>query len=148
MEPVCLTCQGELQDDGKTRKRNRPRKCQPCLKESRAKRLQEQPELVLAHRWCNACLRLYQNPPPSLYSAETVKYVMNRFEGKSVVSGNDDLTQLCVFPYFKKDSESYIPDMGHLVLVTSREAQSISRSKNREGRFPEEIQKLMHKFGN
>lgn len=145
MESVCSHCHQGLPDDGKSRKRNRPRRCPDCIKKEKEERLRLHPEIKMAHRWGNTCRKHWPNAPTTLYSAKTVKYVMDRFENKSVISGEDDLQYLCIYPYYRGDTP---PDYKYLVLVTSKEAQSIARCKTQEEqneRFPAHVREMMAK---
>ncbi len=141
----CLQCEAVLADDGRQRKRNRPRRCQKCNSENATKRRRESPVLMLAHRWNNSCRRLYKNPPPSLWSPATVKAVLERCEYKSVISGTTDHELLCIFPFFMDRTK--LPRVDQLVILTSREAQSVSKAKTQEeraARFPAAISAQMH----
>lgn len=138
----CSSCHSELPIDGKTRKRNRSRKCTRCNTQAAMKRRREDPIRLLSHRFNNACRRGYKNPSPHLWSTKTVSQVFRRFEGKSCISGESDAKLLCIFPLLKSTGPPSIDD---LVLVTSREAQSISRCKNNAERlekFPRHIQEM------
>ncbi len=143
MDPICSNCQQDLPHDGIQRKRNRPRRCPACIKKDKQQRLVNQPEITLAHRWGNTCRKHWPDAPTTLYSQETVKYVMDRFERKSAISGEANMAYLCVYPYYVSATA---PDYRHLVLVTAREAQSLARCKtqeDREARYPQHIREMM-----
>ncbi len=145
MDTQCTQCKAELPDDGKERKRNRPRRCRKCNGEAAIKRRRMDPTRLLAHRFNNSCRRLYTDPHPSLWSPATVEGIMERCEHKSVVSGETNTDLLCIFPFFKDTSAP--PQPQHLLLCTSREAQSIAKCKTQEersARFPQHIQDQMH----
>jgi hypothetical protein len=142
MQP-CSSCDSLLPPDQKTRKHLRPRKCPTCVAE-RAKERRSEPVKLLKHRWNGACRRLYPDCDKEMWSDKTVEHVFERFEGKSVISGEDNPELLCVFAFFKSTNEP--PTRDQLVLVTSREAQSIAREKTQEKRaqrFPQKIQDEM-----
>lgn len=141
MNPSCRECHGELVDDGKSRKRLRQRRCKSC-KEATTK--QKDPVKVLSHRFNVALQRLFRGKAePKHWSVETVQHVLKRFDSKSCISGEGNLDLLCLFPY---DQLERPPEVDEIVLVTSREAQSISRAKSSEERrssFPLHVQHLM-----
>ncbi len=144
MDTQCAQCKSELPHDGKQRKRNRPRNCRKCNIDAAVKRRKDDPVRLLAHRWNNSCRRLYTDPHPSLWSPATVESVMVRCEHKSVISGEANAELLCVFPFFKETTTP--PQPKQLVIVTSREAQSIAKAKTqkeRGARFPPHIQEQM-----
>ncbi len=69
---------------------------------------------------------------------------MERCEHKSVMSGESNAELLCVFPFYKDTSVPPQPE--HLVIVTSREAQSVAKCKTqdeRSARFPQHIRDQM-----
>lgn len=139
---VCSSCQQDIPFDGKIRKRNRTRKCANCNVQAAMKRRKEDPARLLSHRLNNSMRRLYPNASPTLWSLETIRYVINRFDNKSAIGGETNMELLCIFPYIKSDQAPGIDD---LVLITSREAQSITRCKTQEdraARFPANIQAL------
>lgn len=140
MDICCSACQTPLPDDGKTRKRNRERKCKECNTAAAMKRRKEDPVRLLAHRFNNSCRRVGAMDH-DLWSMKTVKWVMDRWNGKSVLSDESNPELLCIVSYF--DTESVPIQKEHLVLVTSREAQSLARAKDRRLRFPEEVRNIM-----
>lgn len=142
----CSQCDVELGDDGKTRKRNRTRKCGECVKQAAIKRRRDDPVRLLSHRWNNSCRRLYADPPSSMWATATVKAVLERCEYKSVISGETNTELLCVFTFFM--ARDFLPTIEQLVIVTSREAQSISKEQTQEkrsSRFPAHVRAQMEK---
>lgn len=143
-DPCCTACQEALPSDGKTRKRNRPRRCHECNVQAARARMQTDPVRLLSHRYNNACRRLYgQECDPRHWSLDVARFVWHRFGGKSVVSDTADPALLCLFAYRRSATP---PAPEELVLVTSREAQSISRAtseEERRARFPPHIQQQM-----
>lgn len=142
----CYECKEELPKDGRMRKRNRPRKCKACNMQAAMKRRKEDPMRLLAHRLNNSMRRVYPDANDiDIWSLENVKHVFERFGGKSVISNEANPEYLCLFPYFKPTPDCP-PTRETLVLVTSREAQSIAHSKTQEernARFPQYIQDMM-----
>jgi len=141
---TCSQCSAELPDDGKTRKRNRTRRCRKCNGEAAVKRRKEDPVKLLSHRLNNSLRRLYTDPPPSLWAPATVASIILRCNYQSVVSGETNMDLLCVFSFFKDTTR--VPRPEHFVIVTSREAQSIAKCKTQEersARFPQHIRDQM-----
>lgn len=136
----CCACNASLPDDGKTRKRNRSRKCKACNTTAALKRRKQNPYLLLSHRFNNSCRRLGITDN-RLWATQTVKYVMDRWNGKSVLSNESNPELLCIVSYF--DTAVVPLKKEHLVLATSREAQSLARAKDRTLRFPEEVRRVM-----
>ena len=136
----CSACQGTLPDDGKTRKRNRPRKCKACNTAAAMARRKEDPVRLLCHRLNNACRRLGITDP-QMWSPQTVRRVWERWGGKSVLSDEGNPELLCIVSYWDTDRVPLCVE--HLVLVTSREAQSLARTADRRGRFPEHVQRAV-----
>lgn len=143
MEPAdsqCISCNGALPDDGKTRKRNRARKCKGCNLSAALKRRKEDPVRLLSHRFNNSCRRMGVTDP-QVWSPKTVKWVMDRWNGKSVLSDESDPQLLCLVSYF--DTAVVPLKKNHLLLVSSREAQSLARKKDRTQHFPQNVREVM-----
>jgi hypothetical protein len=90
---------------------------------------------------------MYADPPASLWSSAIVQSVMEQCGNKSVISGETRPELLCVFNYFM--ARDFLPTPKHLVIVTSREAQSISKAKTQEERnkrFPEYLRAQMEQI--
>jgi hypothetical protein len=138
----CSQCETPLPPDNKTRKRMRPRKCASCLAAS-AKARRDDPIETLRHRWNGSCKRMYPDAENELWSRRTVEAVFERCGKKSVISGEDRAELLCLFSFFKGN---IAPTPDQIVLITSREAQSLAREMTQEKRaqrFPREIQEQM-----
>lgn len=138
----CSVCSNSLESDGKVRKRLRPRKCGECIRKTSP----TDPVKVLSHRFNVALKRSFpKEARPEHWSVETVKFVLKRFNFKSCISDEDNLNRLCLCPYEKLDRP---PEADEIVLVTSKEAQRISKtqsSEERKANFPLHIQHLMNK---
>jgi hypothetical protein len=137
----CSQCNKPLPSDNKTRKRLRSRKCASCLATS-AKTRRNDPIEVLRHRWNGSCKR-YPDADNELWSRKTVQTVYERCIKKSVISGEDRVELLCLTSFFMSNTA---PKPEQIVVVTSREAQSLAREKTQEKRaqrFLQEIQEQM-----
>ena len=68
---------------------------------------------------------------------------MERWDNKSVISGEDDPLHLCIVPY-ERDPDVF-PTKERLVLVTEKEAQGLSRKDNarRRAAFPPFVREAM-----
>ncbi len=137
----CSRCATNLPDDGKERKRARRRMCDTCKLEAERKRRKESPQAVLRSRWYSATYRKNPNIRAELRSLAAVELVYNRWEGKSVISGNANPKKLCITWYktFDRDEDITLND---LVLVTSDESQALAKIKDqnlRVSRFPPEV---------
>ncbi len=126
---VCYACHGPLVGDGRARKRQVPRKCAACRKRAILVRRNKDPLVRMQHRWYNAAHRLWPAAPKALWSAATVKHVYERWARKSVLGGETDPKLLCISYYRHPSLVDGAPELHQLVLVTSKEAQSLARSK-------------------
>jgi hypothetical protein len=86
---------------------------------------QSDPISTIRHRWYNVLRKAGLTQERELWSRETVTWVWDRCEGKSVLSGEQDYHLLCIVsmcspPGSKED----------LVLVTSTEARQLARMSN------------------
>jgi hypothetical protein len=66
--------------------------------------------------------------------------VWERWEQKSVISGETDWSLLCIVPYAKHDKD-HPPGINDLVVVTTKEAQKMGKLKGEEraSKFPQSI---------
>ena len=119
----CYACNGPLVPGNRKRKELRPRKCPACIAARVAEKRATDPVLLLKHRLYNSLVNKWPDIDANMYSAETVKYVMQRWGGKSVLSGESSAQLLCITA-FRRDR---VPRLQDLVLVTSREAQRMAR---------------------
>jgi hypothetical protein len=119
----CRLCHAPLPDAERTRKRGR--QCGDCKRAAILKRRHEDPVAKLTHRWYNAARRLWPHAPRTLWSRATVQHVYTRCRGMSVLSEEDNVGALCV-SYTRRDGHSP-PALEELVLLTTREAQSLAR---------------------
>ncbi len=140
----CASCERELPPDGKTRKRQRARRCHECITAAAIQRKHDDPILVLQHRLNGNLKKYWKDADPILWSRQTVKYVYERWDKKSVLSGETDPIHLCIVPIIRLDEQ---PTREDLVLITSKEAQSLSRVSNdlRMAAFPASVQEQMQK---
>lgn len=139
-QDCCCTCHAPLPDDGRTRKRNRERRCKACNAAAAIKRRKEDPVRLLCHRLNGACRRLGITDP-HMWAPQTVKRAMERWGNRSVLSGESKPELLCLVSYWDTNAVPLKPE--HLVLVTSREAQSLARDKERTARFPAHVKQAM-----
>lgn len=98
---------------------------------------------MLQHRWATNSSRHWPTAPPTLWSRATVRYVMDRWGNQSVISGETNPLHLCIVPY-ERDKD-VVPTASRLVLVTEKEAQSLSRVDNarRAAAFPPSVREVM-----
>lgn len=126
--PNCSQCNAELPNDGKTRKRVRPRMCKQCTATATLKRRKSDHIQLLAHRWQNTIKRHWPTASPSMWCRATVQYVWDKCNGKSVLSDTSDPLFLCIASKVKiKDVPPTIDD---LIIITSQEALSLARVNN------------------
>ena len=102
----------------------------------------------MRQKWPNAPKAVVKN----LYSVKTARYVLERWDGRSVLS-SDSATptdgDLCIFPLQKPppllDEELPVPTLRNLVLVTSKEAQRLSHMKPAKcwAQFDQRVQQLV-----
>lgn len=134
--PRCTNCGVQFPDDGKVRKRSRPRKCEKCARDARSEARQHDPVRVLCHRWSKACYRLGVKDP-QMWSPTVVRTVMERWENKCAVTGETRPELLCIAPYW--DPKKVPVKSEHLVLVTSHVAQDMARVNDRHSLFPQRV---------
>lgn len=139
---TCSECNGNLPADGKTRKRQRPRRCKACSNQAALQRRHNDPIARIQHKLQNNLKKHYANVPSNLCSRETVEYVYNKWDKKCVISGETDPANLCVVPAFRAAN---LPTRDQLVLLSIRQAMSLARH-NREKRlakFPDEVKEKL-----
>jgi hypothetical protein len=146
MDPFthCFKCHAALEDteEWRVRKRKRARQCNACSNAEALKRRKDDPIQMLRHRWYNVCAHRWPNADPSLWSIEMVKHVYERWEQKSVLSGESNVAHLCI-SYYRKHAGAQPPTENELVLLSGREAQSLAKKKDREGAFPARVRELI-----
>lgn len=123
-----------MEDNREVRVRNRQRACTKCRNQRAVERRRANPVSLLQHRWYNSATKLWPAADPSLWSMETVRGVYNRWGGCSVISEEADVDKLCVSYFHHKTATP--PALDELVLLTTKEAQSVARMKHREACFP------------
>lgn len=136
----CSVCQDNLPPDGKTRKKRRLRKCKTCKNQSRAKQRQEDAVTLLKHRLRNMLLRQCPTAPRTLYGVDSVTRIIDRWERKSVIDGTSSIGDLCIICY-KKLGEGEVPTENDMILVTSRQAQTLAKldADARLAKIPPEV---------
>lgn len=82
-------------------------------------------------------------------SKETILLVWQRWGGSSVISGENNPMLLCVTTY-NAPNDMTMPTRDDLILLTSREAQSLGRLSNerRIAAFPPAVRAQMEPQGN
>lgn len=139
---LCRDCEQPLVDDGKVRKKKRARRCKKCSNASVVKRRKENPNTLIQHRLYNMMSRNFPGAPPELHSRETAIRVMNRWNSRSVISGNTDFSKLCITCYRELDKETNeMPEENDFVITTSDEAHELSRldKELRLAKFPPDV---------
>ena len=125
---TCSRCNTELSDDGKKRKRVRPRMCKQCAGTAALNRRKSDPIRLLAHRWQNNAKKHWPEADPTIWCRATVQHVWEKCHGKSVLSGMSDPLFLCIAPMVK--NKDVPPSIEDLIVLTSHEAQSLARIDN------------------
>jgi hypothetical protein len=141
MSHCCYVCDDVLADDCKKRVRVCPRKCAGCKADAVYKRLKTDPVAKIQRRLYNALRKVDGDVESTIWSRETVDYVLRRWERKSAISGDDDLADLTITPYKK----GIVDSRDDLVLVTSKEAHRMGRMNphRRRMQFPQHVQQEM-----
>lgn len=137
----CTLCKKNLPVDDKPRKRApRPRRCNTCRNQEALRRRSADPIALLSHRWRTNSTKHWPGIGKYLYKKPAVRRVWERWERKSVISGETDWNLLCIVPYAKHDKEDP-PDINDLVVVTTKEAQNMGKLKgdDRAAKFPQVI---------
>lgn len=107
--------------------------CIPCAQQAVQLYRKQDPATLLAFRWYNA---LRGRGIKGKRLKETARRIYERCGGKSVISGNDNVDELCIVHV--RDDVSEL-DESNCVLVTAREARSLSHiQKGRLEKFPPE----------
>jgi len=134
----CYACNDILPP--RIRKRVRPRRCVLCNNKAAAERRNGDPVLYLHHKWGSNVNKHWPDADPKIRSVETVRHVWDLCEHKCVVTGTDNVKLLCIAPV-ESHTHKGPPTIEQLVILTTHEAQSLSRASNekRLERFPEEV---------
>ena len=138
----CSHCEAALPADTRIRKRLRSRKCQACNNIAAAQRRKQDPILLLHHRWRNNCKKHWPNASAQVLSREAVQHVWERWDKQCVVTGTTDPLFLCVSPMVRGEEP---PTVDQLVILTSHQAQSLSRASNekRMSMLPKAVQEKL-----
>lgn len=138
----CTVCENNLPVNDKPRKRTpRPRRCRDCRNKDALRRRAADPIALLSHRWRTNSTKHWPAIGKYLYKKPAVRHVWERWQCKSVISGETNWNLLCIVPYAKHDRE-HPPSINDLVVVTTKEAQNMGKLKGdeRAAKFPPEIQ--------
>lgn len=120
------------------------RRCKKCRSVRVLQARKRDPVLQLHHRWTTNVRVHWPKSPKELRSVETIRYVYERWKGKSVLSENSTVQDLCITPF---DGLAQEPNSQRLVIVTTKEAQTLGRMKatERVKAFPTWVQEAMVK---
>jgi hypothetical protein len=102
--------------------------CKACASILVAESRKRDPQRLLAYRWYNALRRrgIYHSNV-----AGDVALIVKRWTLQSVISGETNINQLCIFPFF-----SDLPVAPwHCVIVTMREARTLSHLRHSPEKF-------------
>ena len=134
--------------------------CKRCLKQDVHNRRNQDAVHILAHRLQSAekrrCLAggggvgggdvKSGRKKPRISFLELVARVYETWNGRSVISGENDPKKLCVIPYHR--GVPCVASERNCVLVTCKEARSLSHLKSENeahARFPEDVRKRFEK---
>lgn len=129
---TCYKCNAEIGTF--KRKKHRRRMCKQCLESNRQEREQEDPLRRIEGRLRSSFSSKKIKVPRDVVLSKLVKRVCDRWERKSVLSGETDMSKLCITGY-KRLEEGVMPDENNLILVTSAESIALARYKTEEGRL-------------
>ena len=136
---TCYKCDALVGEFVKQKKFKRL--CKKCLDEKRVKRNKSDPIRLIESRFRTALSAKKIKVPTGVDVGELVRRVCKRWENKSVLSDETDMTKLCITGY-ERIQPGVMPDENNLVLVTSAESITLSRYKTdeaRRGKFPLEV---------
>jgi hypothetical protein len=136
-ESKCYKCSKEL--EAKMVKKRRPRMCNNCKNEYRKRDTVDTPIALITTRFKSMLARNSIQVNDNIVAM--AERVWNRWNGKCVLTGQDDYKKLCIAS-FRTLKAGPAPPENEWVIVTSSEAMSLSKCKNnevREARFPPEI---------
>lgn len=139
---LCKKCNDPLVDDGQVRKKKRPRTCGKCRAAQRISARHTDPIKMLFHRWQTAAHKRWPSIDRNLLTMDAVKRVWEQCGQKSVISGETDVKHLCISCYGIVSPMVPTSIEDDLVIVTSLEAQRISKAKSAEvqkAMFPREF---------
>lgn len=139
---LCKKCQDPLVDDGQVRKKKRPRTCGKCKAAQRISDRHADPIKTLFHRWQTSAHKRWPSIDRALLTMDAVRRVWEQCEQKSVISGETNVKHLCISCYGIVSPMVPASIETDLVIVTSLEAQRISKAKSAEvqkAMFPREF---------
>ncbi len=132
---VCKNCHGALPPRQQPIVRKRTRRCQKCVSLAAAVERKNDPIKGLQNK-----LRAYLSKRKVVHSKlttrESIEKLYNRFEKKSVISGETN-AELLTFTTRKAFLDGYEPPFDDFLLVTSLEAHTLSKAKDREIKLAE-----------
>ncbi len=122
-ESRCSQCGEVLPDDGVARKRVRARRCGQCVKRVASARRVNDPVRLLHRRFYSSARNWWPGAKSSTWSKDVVRAVMQRCEGRSVISRESNPDLLVVVT--KLALTAVPPPSEQLVLVTKRESRQL-----------------------
>ncbi len=142
MATTCSQCNSAIPNDGKTRKRARPRRCKVCNNQAALDRRRKDPIARFQHKLQNNLRKHYPNVPSSLCSRETVEYIYNKWDKKCVISGEASPINLCIVPAFRTKN---LPTRDQFVLLSIHEAMTLARHdrEKRLSKFSDEVKEKL-----
>ncbi len=142
MSATCSICNSDIPNDGRTRKRQRPRRCKACNNQAALNRRRINPIARLQHKLQNNLRKHYANVPSNLCSRETVEYIYNKWDKKCVISGEASPINLCIVPAFRTKN---LPTRDQFVLLSIHEAMTLARHdrEKRLSKFSDEVKEKL-----
>ncbi len=118
------------------------KRCKPCTSKLITDNRKQDPARLLAYRWYNV---LRRHGIRTKQPTQFVKQILAKCANRSVISGEENVEQLCVFPYFRD-----VPPMEEWnnVIITTREARILSHIRCQDRAhllFPLSIRQQMQK---
>lgn len=101
--------------------------CKMCASSLVKETRRADPVHLLAYRWYNVLKR--RGVTSTAQVGELVASVLQQWGTKSVISGEQDVEQLCIFPYFR---DVPLDQRWHYVVVSCREARILSHLHSEE----------------
>lgn len=140
----CRECK-QPHTDG--RKKKRLRMCRRCRNEANVKRRRKDPLIQIARRFYGFLKRHYgsQIVSPDLYSKETVKRILDRWENKSAIDGTTDGSLLCI-TLFRKVAKGTQLGENDFVVVTIKESNMLSKIDDNNLRAAKFLPEVMLRF--
>ena len=140
---TCYECNVEIGTF--LRKKKYRRLCKACISKKRVKRNETDPMRLIEMRFRSSLSAKNISVPKNVDLAELVKRVCVRWENKSVISGEEDMTKLCITGY-RRIQSGVMPVETNLILTTSSESITLSKYKTddiRMGTFSLEVRGKM-----